>query len=83
MPTYDRLTKQKRYTIEAMRRNGNPQKEIARAIGVHPSTVSRELRRGATAPGTIATSPDNAMRTPASGRDTGLIPRSSPSPGRR
>lgn len=46
MPTYNRLTREQRYTIDAMRRNGSEQKEIAAAIGVHPSTISRELRRG-------------------------------------
>lgn len=45
MPTYSRLTREQRYTIEAMNRNGSDQKEIAEAIGKHPSTVSRELRR--------------------------------------
>ena len=45
MPTYNRLTRQQRYTIEAMNRNRSPQKEIAAAIGVSASTVSRELRR--------------------------------------
>jgi len=45
MPTYSRLTREQRYTIEAMNRNGSPQNEIANAIGKHPSTVSRELRR--------------------------------------
>lgn len=44
MPTYSRLTREQRYTIEAMNRNGSPQNEIADAIGKHPSTVSRELR---------------------------------------
>lgn len=45
MPAYTRLTRQQRYTIEAMNRNRSPQKEIAAAIGVSPSAVSRELRR--------------------------------------
>jgi hypothetical protein len=45
MPTYSRLTREQRYTIEAMNRNGSDQKAIAEAIGKHPSTVSRELRR--------------------------------------
>lgn len=45
MPTYSRLTREQRYTIEAMNRNGSPQIEIAKAISKHPSTVSRELRR--------------------------------------
>jgi transposase, IS30 family len=45
MPTYNRLTCQQRYTIEAMNRNFSPQKDIAKAIGVSASTVCRELRR--------------------------------------
>ena len=45
MPTYSRLTREQRYTIEAMSRNGSEQKDIAEVIEVHPSTVSRELRR--------------------------------------
>lgn len=46
MTTYSRLTREQRHTIEAMTRNGFEQKAIAEAIEVHPSTVSRELRRG-------------------------------------
>lgn len=46
MPAYSRLTRQQRYTIESMLHNGYSQKSIAEAIGVNPSTVSRELRRG-------------------------------------
>lgn len=45
MPSYTRLTRQQRYTIEAMNRNRSPQKQIAAAIGVSASAVSRELRR--------------------------------------
>lgn len=45
MPTYSRLTREQRYTIEVMNRKGSPQKEIAEAIGKHPATVCRELRR--------------------------------------
>ena len=51
MTTYSRLTREQRYTIESMSRNGSLQKEIATAIGVDPSTVSRELRRGGMARG--------------------------------
>ena len=46
MPAYSRLTRQQRYTIESMLRKGYSQKSIAEAIGVHPSNVSREVRRG-------------------------------------
>ena len=45
MNHYSRLTREQRYTLEAMKRNGASQKEIAAAIGKHPSTVSREFRR--------------------------------------
>jgi transposase, IS30 family len=42
---YKRLTYEQRYTIDRLLRNGSSQKEIAEIIGVHPSTISRELRR--------------------------------------
>ncbi len=45
MPTYSRLTREQRYTIEVMNCNGSSQKEIAETIGKHPTTVCRELRR--------------------------------------
>ena len=45
MPAYTRLTRQQRYAIEAMNRNHSSQKEIAAAIGVSASSISRELRR--------------------------------------
>jgi IS30 family transposase len=41
---YHRLTREQRYTIETQIRS-KTQKEIARDIGVHPSSVSRELKR--------------------------------------
>ena len=45
MNLYSRLTRVQRYTLEAMKLNCASQKEIAAAIGTHPSTVRRELRR--------------------------------------
>ncbi|MFT3991591.1 MAG: IS30 family transposase [Luteolibacter sp.] len=45
MPAYSRLTYEKRYTIEAMIRKGSSPPEIAAAIGVCQTTVSRELNR--------------------------------------
>ena len=45
MPNYHRLTQEQRYTIEALKRNGHPQKDIAQTIGVNASTISRELNR--------------------------------------
>jgi len=43
--SYKHLTLQERYQINAYRKT-KTQKEIAKIIGVHPSTVSRELKRG-------------------------------------
>ena len=43
--SYKHLTLQERYLINAYRRV-KTQKEIAKMIGVHPSTVCRELKRG-------------------------------------
>lgn len=43
--SYKHLTQQERYLINAYRRI-KTQKEIAKMIGVHPSTVCRELKRG-------------------------------------
>lgn len=39
------LTKEQRYTISSMHERGYSQKVIAETIGVHKSTISRELRR--------------------------------------
>lgn len=48
--SYKHLTLQERYQINAYRYSKN-QKEIAKIIGVHPSTISRELKRGTDALG--------------------------------
>ena len=42
---YKQLTSEQRYTISALLQNRTKQKEIAKAINVSPSTVSREIRR--------------------------------------
>ena len=42
---YTQLTLQKRYQISALQKAGYNQKEIANELSVHPSTISRELRR--------------------------------------
>jgi IS30 family transposase len=39
------LTQKERYHILASLRRGVTQKEIANTIGVHPSTISREIKR--------------------------------------
>lgn len=42
--TYKQLTLKERYHIWALLRRSYKQKEIAEHIGVHPSTISREIR---------------------------------------
>ncbi len=39
------LTQEQRYHIEAYKSAGYSKKRIAKSIGVHPSTISRELNR--------------------------------------
>ena len=45
MRTYTQLTQTQRYQIYALLKIGHYQTEIAKAIGVYKSTVSREIRR--------------------------------------
>lgn len=45
MRTYHQLTQEQRYQIYALQKTGHSRKEIAEVIGVHKSTVSREVRR--------------------------------------
>jgi IS30 family transposase len=45
MKTYHQLTQVPRYQIYALRRTNHTQAEIAKVIGVHKSSVSRELKR--------------------------------------
>ena len=42
---YTQLTREQRYQIKALLSMGHTQADIARAVGVHRSTISRELRR--------------------------------------
>ena len=42
---YKQLTNEERYQIEALKREGFNQSEIARSLNRHPSTVNRELAR--------------------------------------
>jgi len=42
---YHQLTSEERYTLSALRKEGLNQSQIARRLGRHRSTVSRELRR--------------------------------------
>jgi IS30 family transposase len=45
MRTYRQLTSGERYELSALRKQGLSQATIARALGRHPSTISREVRR--------------------------------------
>ena len=42
---YTQLTYEQRYQIYALLKIGQTQAEISRCLGVHRSTISRELRR--------------------------------------
>lgn len=42
---YKQLTSEQRYTISILLQQGMKKKDIANAIGVHPSTVTREIQR--------------------------------------
>jgi IS30 family transposase len=42
---YTQLTQEQRYQIYALLKMDHTQIEIAKVIGVHKSTISRELRR--------------------------------------
>ena len=44
--SYVHLTQAKRYQIEVLNRTDISQARIAQQLGVHPSTISRELKRG-------------------------------------
>ena len=46
--TYRQLTSEERYMLAALRRQGLNHSEIARSMGRHRSTVSREVRRNST-----------------------------------
>ena len=45
MRTYAQLTQEQRYQIYALLKMGHSQSEIAKVIGVHKSSISREIRR--------------------------------------
>lgn len=45
MRHYTQLTLEQRYQIQALLKMGHPYQEIATVVGVHKSTISREVRR--------------------------------------
>ena len=62
---YKQLTSEQRYTISVLLQNRTKQKEIAKAINVSPSTVSREIRRNSGVRGRYnwETAQTNAVQT--------------------
>lgn len=51
---YKQLSLEQRYQIEALMKAGIPQKEIAKTVGVSPSTICRELKRNVGSRGRLA-----------------------------
>jgi len=47
MESYTQLTREQRYQIYALKKKEHSQSEIAQIVGVHKSTISREIRRNA------------------------------------
>ena len=45
MSNYSQLSQEQRYQIYALMKAGLYQPQIARIVGVHKSTISREMRR--------------------------------------
>ena len=62
---YKQLTSEQRYTISVLLQNRMKQKDIAKAINVSPSTISREIRRNSGIRGRYnwETAQANAIRT--------------------
>lgn len=62
---YKQLTSEQRYTISVLLQNGTKRNDIAKAIKVHPSTITRELKRNSGVRGHYnwETAQANAMRT--------------------
>lgn len=55
MKGYKHLSNEERYFIYISRKEGKTQREIAKDLGRHPSTISREIRAGMTARSIIYT----------------------------
>ena len=71
MRTYRQLTQIQRYQIYALRKMRHPLSEIADVIGIHKSSVSRELKRNR---GQRGYRPQQAQEL-ASGRRQKAVPR--------
>jgi len=68
MEQYHQLTEYQRYQLAALRKEGRPQKTMAANLGVHPSTISRELHRnrGPTRLSIASSAPEDATTAPGS-----------------
>lgn len=59
---FEQLTDEKRWTLHALRRQGHSMRECSRRLGVHVSTVSRELaNKSADVAGGLVYLPDHAI----------------------
>ncbi len=75
MKKYAQLTHEQRYHIYALKKTGSTQIVIAEEIGVHKSTISRELKRNR---GQRGYRPDQAQRLACARRDNKAKPLISP-----
>ena len=67
MNRYRQLTSEERHTLSTLRKQGYQQAAIARALGRHRSTISREVRRNSKDRGGRVYRPA-CSREPQSGR---------------
>jgi IS30 family transposase len=51
--SYHQLASEERYALSALRRQGLSPAAISRALGRHPSTISRELHRNSRKDGAV------------------------------
>ena len=72
MSYYTQLTREERYQIYALKTAGHDQVEIARVLGRHKSTISRELARNR---GLRGYKPKQAKNIVLNRRQTKLVPR--------
>lgn len=70
MEPYRQLTREQRYQIRALLRTAQTQAEIARVIGVHRATLSRELKRNS---GALGYQPAQAEQLARSRRRKGRV----------
>jgi IS30 family transposase len=72
MSYYTQLTREERYQIYALKTAGNNQVEIAKVLGRHKSTISRELTRNR---GLRGYKPKQANNIALTRRQEKLVPR--------